>query len=266
MDDNLAGEDNLALRIKSERERRGWSAYKLAQMMADEGCEVPKNAIPRIEQGQRSISFDEALALARVFEVSLDEFATALPILESVRSRAAISRARDRATALFSASSDLAVALDEYLAVLDQFGLDDPRVTTLLELLGRTIRQVSPDPEADPDGALFDAATDHLQRVMEIVTLRRNSADLVRIVEDAGALARLFPAWQQRAAEGWAPHTSGTDKGGVTAGEYEALVGFAAADPEAFAAFAREELEDAKLIQRLWAHPSEAEGADHGER
>lgn len=263
MDDNLAGEDNLARRIKSERERRGWSAYKLAQMMAAEGCEVPKNAIPRIEQGQRSISFDEALALARVFELSMDDFATALPVLESVRSRAAISRARDRAVSLFGATNELAVALDEYLSILDQFGRDDPQVTTLLELLARTVRNISPDPVTDPDGAVLDAAIDHLQRVMEIVTLRRNSTDLLRIVQDAGALARFFPAWQQRAAEGWVEHGSGPTEG-KSAGEYEALVAFAEADPEGFADLAQQDLEDAREIQALWAGPGEV--ADDGER
>jgi transcriptional regulator with XRE-family HTH domain len=71
----LRGEANLARRVKYERERAGMSTEGLARRMTDLGCPINQSAIWKIENGDppRRITYDEALALAQVFGVPLDE-------------------------------------------------------------------------------------------------------------------------------------------------------------------------------------------------
>jgi transcriptional regulator with XRE-family HTH domain len=69
----------MARRIAFERERRGWSTESLAKRMTDAGCPINQSAIWKIENGQprRKISYDEALAFAQLFELSITELAVA---------------------------------------------------------------------------------------------------------------------------------------------------------------------------------------------
>jgi len=71
----LGGEEGLARRVAYERERRGWSTEGLAKRLTDAGCPINQSAIWKIENGNppRRITYDEALAFARVFDLSLDE-------------------------------------------------------------------------------------------------------------------------------------------------------------------------------------------------
>jgi transcriptional regulator with XRE-family HTH domain len=75
----LGGESGLARRVAYERERRGWSTEGLAKRMADVGCAINQSAIWKIENGDppRRITYDEALAFARVFEMPLVDLAVA---------------------------------------------------------------------------------------------------------------------------------------------------------------------------------------------
>lgn len=59
--------------LKAERTKRGWSQPQLAKMMSARGI-APMHAttIAKIEAASRSVRINEAVALADLFEVSLD--------------------------------------------------------------------------------------------------------------------------------------------------------------------------------------------------
>jgi transcriptional regulator with XRE-family HTH domain len=71
----IAAEAALARRIEYERTRRGMSYEGLATRMSRAGCPIQPSAIYKIEKGDppRRITVDELAALARVFEMSMDE-------------------------------------------------------------------------------------------------------------------------------------------------------------------------------------------------
>ncbi|CAN5755105.1 hypothetical protein BH09ACT7_BH09ACT7_32510 [soil metagenome] len=64
--------DQLRERLKSERERHGWSQADVAKMLADKGIGVYPTTIAKIEAGDRAIRVDELNAIADLFEVSVD--------------------------------------------------------------------------------------------------------------------------------------------------------------------------------------------------
>lgn len=74
----LGRERWLADRIEVERKKRGWSQAKLSHELAAISRPISQPAISGIEtsspgKGRRSISTDEAIAFARVFDVPLGE-------------------------------------------------------------------------------------------------------------------------------------------------------------------------------------------------
>ena len=71
----LENEESLARRITYERERRHLNPGGLARLMTQAGCPMNQSAIWKIENGtpRRKITVDEALAFAKVFEMSLDQ-------------------------------------------------------------------------------------------------------------------------------------------------------------------------------------------------
>jgi len=68
-------EDAVALRIRYERLRRGWSTEEVARRMTDAGCPLNQSAVWRIENGEprRKITLDESLGFARIFETDLSD-------------------------------------------------------------------------------------------------------------------------------------------------------------------------------------------------
>jgi transcriptional regulator with XRE-family HTH domain len=72
---SAGAEDMVARRVAYERARRKWSREDLARRMTDAGTPVNQSAIYKIEQGspRRTISLDEAHALADVFGITLDD-------------------------------------------------------------------------------------------------------------------------------------------------------------------------------------------------
>ncbi|GAA4517880.1 helix-turn-helix domain-containing protein [Nonomuraea ferruginea] len=71
-------EENVALRIAWEMRRRGWSQERMAQELTHAGCPTHQSAIskivnPKPDGSRRAISVDEAIALARVFGIALEE-------------------------------------------------------------------------------------------------------------------------------------------------------------------------------------------------
>ncbi|MFC5832782.1 helix-turn-helix domain-containing protein [Nonomuraea insulae] len=71
-------ENNVALRVAWEMRRRGWSQERMAQELTNVGCPTHQSAISKIinakvDGSRRTISVDEAIAMARVFGVPLAE-------------------------------------------------------------------------------------------------------------------------------------------------------------------------------------------------
>lgn len=60
-------------RLKAERERQGWTQPQFAEMLSNR-CAQPIHAttIAKIEAGTRSVRINEAVAMADLFEVSID--------------------------------------------------------------------------------------------------------------------------------------------------------------------------------------------------
>ncbi len=65
-------DDYFRKRFKIERERRKWSQADVAELLKGKGVHVPVTAIAKVEAGTRTVRIDEAVAIADLFEVSLD--------------------------------------------------------------------------------------------------------------------------------------------------------------------------------------------------
>ncbi|WP_434591966.1 helix-turn-helix domain-containing protein [Streptomyces sp. A5-4] len=71
----LSGEENAAVRIKLERDKRGWSTTTLSERLNEAGYDMNPSAVWRIENRKRRINLDEAIGFADVFGVDLQNFA-----------------------------------------------------------------------------------------------------------------------------------------------------------------------------------------------
>ncbi|MGK5534349.1 helix-turn-helix transcriptional regulator, partial [Streptomyces sp. URMC 129] len=115
----LSGEENLAVRIKLEREARGWGTNTLSDRLNAAGYEINPSAVWRIENRKRRVNLDEAIGFAEVLGISLENLvgppglaahARAMELVEDIRRKyrqvhlasLALTQARD--------------ALDAYLA------------------------------------------------------------------------------------------------------------------------------------------------------
>jgi transcriptional regulator with XRE-family HTH domain len=64
--------DYFRKRLKSERDRRGWSQADMAKMLSDKEIPMHPTTIAKIEAGDREVRIDEAAGIADLFGVSLD--------------------------------------------------------------------------------------------------------------------------------------------------------------------------------------------------
>jgi transcriptional regulator with XRE-family HTH domain len=120
----LSGEENVAARLKVERESRGWSTSTVSDRMNRAGFEMNPSAVWRVENGKRRINLDEAIGFAEVFGVSLLNLAgppglaaktRALELIDDIvrafretqRANAAFTRARDTYDAYISEHPDI---------------------------------------------------------------------------------------------------------------------------------------------------------------
>jgi transcriptional regulator with XRE-family HTH domain len=115
----LSGEENVAVRIKVEREARGWSTNALSDRMNEAGFEMNPSAVWRIENRKRRINLDEAIGFAEVFGVSLrnlvgpPQLAAKARAMELIDDVVEAFRATQRANAAFTRARD---AFDAYIA------------------------------------------------------------------------------------------------------------------------------------------------------
>jgi transcriptional regulator with XRE-family HTH domain len=69
-----ATEFHFGTRVRTERERRGWSQQELAKRLTDKGIPLYASTIAKIESEKkpRAVRLGEAAGIADLFEVSLD--------------------------------------------------------------------------------------------------------------------------------------------------------------------------------------------------
>ncbi|WP_223206076.1 helix-turn-helix domain-containing protein [Streptomyces xanthii] len=115
----LRGETNVAVRIKLEREARGWSTNALSDRLNEAGFEMNPSAVWRIENGKRRINLDEAIGFADVFGLDLRNLVGPPQLAAQARAMELIDdvvdafRGTQRANAAFTVARD---AFDAYVA------------------------------------------------------------------------------------------------------------------------------------------------------
>lgn len=115
----LSGEENVAVRIRLEREARGWSTTALSDRLNDAGFEMNPSAVWRIENRKRRINLDEAIGFAEIFGVELrnlvgpPQLAAKARAMELIDAVVDAFRETQRANADFTRARD---AFDAYLA------------------------------------------------------------------------------------------------------------------------------------------------------
>ncbi|MBM0125612.1 helix-turn-helix domain-containing protein [Pimelobacter simplex] len=69
-------ERRLGVRLRREREARGWSQQEVANRLGDRGISLHMSAIAKIEAGSRTVRLNEAVALAEVFDMKVEELSS----------------------------------------------------------------------------------------------------------------------------------------------------------------------------------------------
>jgi transcriptional regulator with XRE-family HTH domain len=123
---SVGGEANLARRIERERTLRAWSYEKMAKELTAIGCSIQGSAIYKIEHANppRRITVDELVALARVFDTTVEDLLTPIEVLDQ-------QRAQDLLKDLDRADTGLLDAIDQVLKIYGEFFIirdDEPEL------------------------------------------------------------------------------------------------------------------------------------------
>lgn len=124
-------EDFARRRIRFEREKRDWSTAELARRVTAAGCRMNQSAIWAIESAEprRAIRLDEADALAKVFDLTLDELmtdpddprASSRRFVELIRGlRAMAEEARGVAAGMLEAAEQIPQLADDSAVFVDR--------------------------------------------------------------------------------------------------------------------------------------------------
>ncbi|MDT0453420.1 helix-turn-helix transcriptional regulator [Streptomyces hesseae] len=126
-------ENNVAERIKLEREVRGWSTGKLAERMAEAGHPVNQSAIWRIESGKprRRVNLDEALGFCKVFDITLEDLSGPPGHVANAHVRRLVGEYVEA----WKEWRDMGKALDRLTAELDEYTKDHPDQQDMVKAL-----------------------------------------------------------------------------------------------------------------------------------
>ena len=131
-------DEQFAVRLREERERRHWSQADIARIMAGRGWRWHTQTVQKIEAGHRKVPVGEAKALAEIFGTTVDRLtwpgqaASAAALLDQVTGRAenAWEQIASWTAALLWAQGQLAVTVAE-VEKADYLG--SPRIRELAE-------------------------------------------------------------------------------------------------------------------------------------
>lgn len=146
----LEGEENVARRIKMEREARGWSTATLAERLTEAGYPLNQSAVWRIESGEprRRVNLDEAIGFAKVFDISLDNLVGPPEIAANAHVK--------RLLADFAESWQKSVAsrkeMDRARDALDAYGRAHPNLEELIRaMITRVVADAAGDDYRSPN-------------------------------------------------------------------------------------------------------------------
>lgn len=122
----LSGEENAAVRIKLEREKRGWSTTALSDLLNEAGFDMNPSAVWRIENRKRRINLDEAIGFAEIFGVPLSNFVGPPSLAAMGRAMELIDNVVATYRASFRAGAEATQARDDLAAYL----ADHPEIAT----------------------------------------------------------------------------------------------------------------------------------------
>lgn len=83
----------VAQRLRRERARNGWSAGDVVELLTGNRCRMRRGAIKDIEDGKQPIKLNEAVALAQVLGVGLDNLLTPVEDLDNEEAAALANEA-----------------------------------------------------------------------------------------------------------------------------------------------------------------------------
>ncbi|MFF4650915.1 helix-turn-helix transcriptional regulator [Streptomyces sp. NPDC001380] len=118
----LWSEENLAERVRLEREARGWSTGALADRLTQAGYPMNQSAVWRIESGtpRRRINLEEAIGFSEVFGLSLEDLLSPPRLAMHARVRELIEDVRRRQREYLQAGAAFIAARDALDAYLDR--------------------------------------------------------------------------------------------------------------------------------------------------
>ncbi|MEU8371464.1 helix-turn-helix domain-containing protein [Micromonospora tulbaghiae] len=80
--DTSSAEQQFGTQVREAREVRGWSQEALARHLRDAaGIDLHQTAIARLERGERTIRFNEVVALSKVLGIELSVYSSEIPQL-----------------------------------------------------------------------------------------------------------------------------------------------------------------------------------------
>lgn len=144
-------EDRFSKCLRDERESRGWSQARLAELLSDNGTPMHHTTVAKIEKGDRSVRIDEAAAIADLFDVSLDRLLgrSAAPRADEDYTRRRLTNTVVQAAALVSGVTD---SLRDGASDLAAFHPTDTAVKRLVSQSQRVA-----DALADASASLWEA-------------------------------------------------------------------------------------------------------------
>ncbi|MFJ6696501.1 helix-turn-helix domain-containing protein [Streptomyces sp. NPDC091272] len=120
----LSSEDNAAVRIKLERDKRGWSTTTLSDHLNEAGYDMNPSAVWRIENRKRRLNLDEAIGFSEVFGVPLTNFVGPPGLAAMDRAMELI----DDVVAAYRASTRASIEANKARDVLDAYLQQHPEI------------------------------------------------------------------------------------------------------------------------------------------
>jgi transcriptional regulator with XRE-family HTH domain len=139
-------EDQFGYRLRHERTRRGWTQAQVAEKLAEAGVVLHPSAIAKMEtrdtERPRMITLNEAMAIARIFELSIDQMFKAAP--SEFRELSSLCHQwRERVQEAEQLGVRVYVKVDELFDTVSAQGVDVTEgVEVTLDLVGRSLKDL----------------------------------------------------------------------------------------------------------------------------